>query len=93
MPLYTYHCGSCKQDKDVFLKLSEYDTPVECCDKAMTKVPTIGGIQGDEPAWLDDSVRGALQDTERLRKGLEKPITTRTEWKRHLKEHNIEPVT
>jgi hypothetical protein len=91
MPLYAYHCGQCNKDRDVFLKLSAYNTPVVCCDIAMTKVPTIGGIQSDEPVWLDDSVRGALQDTNRIKKGLEQPITTRTQWKRHLKEHNIEP--
>jgi hypothetical protein len=48
-----------------------------------------GGIQRDEPTWLNDQVRGCLQDDDDIADGMEKPIETRTEYKRYLKEHGI----
>lgn len=38
---------------------------------------TIGGIRTESPTWLNDDVRGALQDMDRVKKKLEAPIETR----------------
>jgi putative FmdB family regulatory protein len=85
MPLYHYKCQNCKTGYDQFLKLADYKTPVPCprCGRIGEKVIT-AQIQRDEPTWLNDEVRGCLQDTES-----EAPIETRTEYKRYLKDNGI----
>ena len=85
MPLYRYECPNCTIEYDQFLKLADYKTPVLCptCGRIGKKVIT-AQIQRDEPTWLNDEVRGCLQDTE-----TEKPIETRTEYKRYLKDNGI----
>lgn len=84
MPLYEYECTECKHNFDRFFPLSEWDNKPLCpeCGKESKKVLT-SNIQRDEPTWLDDTVRGVLQDPS------EKPITNRTEYKRHLKDNGI----
>lgn len=86
MPLYHYECPNCTTEYDQFLKLAEYKIPVPCptCGSTGRKVLT-AQIQRDEPVWLDDSVRGALQDCE----GGDRPIQNRTEYKRYLKDNGI----
>ncbi len=86
MPLYEYQCQNCKNTFETFFSLKKFDvTP--CC-------PDCGGdgdkkftaqIQRDEPIWLDDSVRDALQD----RESDHQHIGTRTEYNRYLKENGI----
>lgn len=85
MPIYHYKCPNCTTEYDQFLKLADYKTPVAChnCGHIGEKVIT-AQIQRDEPTWLNDEVRGCLQDTE-----TEKPIETRTEYKRYLKDNGI----
>ena len=85
MPLYAYECPNCTTEFEQFLKLSEYKTPVSCptCGKIGKKVIT-AQIQRDEPTWLNDEVRSCLQDTD-----TEAPITTRTDYKRYLKDNGI----
>ena len=85
MPLYHYKCQNCTAAYDQFLKLADYKTPVPgpTCGRTGKKVIT-AQIQRDEPTWLNDEVRGCLQDTES-----EAPIETRTEYKRYLKDNGI----
>jgi len=85
MPLFQYECPNCTTEYDQFLPLKQYKTPVPCptCGRTGRKIITCH-VQRDEPTWLDDSVRGCLQDTE-----AEKPIETRTEYKRYLKDNGI----
>ena len=73
MPLYHYKCPNCTTEYDQFLKLADYKTPVPChnCGHIGEKVIT-AQIQRDEPTWLNDEVRGCLQDTE-TEKPIEKP--------------------
>ena len=85
MPIYHYQCPNCKTEYDQFLKLAEYKTPVPCptCGYTGKKVIT-AQIQRDEPTWLNDEVRGCLQDTES-----EAPIENRSQYKRYLKDNGI----
>ena len=57
------------------------------CDCDARKVIALGhgGILRDEAQWIDNGLRIALQDTDRIAQGLEAPIETRTDLKRHLK--------
>lgn len=94
MPLYVYKCKKCDKQHEIFLKLENYREEQFCpvCGQKLEKIPTIGGIEPDQPSWLDHNVIGALQNTDRIAKKLEKPIETRGEWKRYLKENGIEPL-
>jgi len=85
MPLYQYQCPNCDEQFDHFLKLENYKYPVSCptCGRTGKKVLT-AKIQRDEPVWLDDEVRGCLQDTE-----AEPPIENRSAYKRYLKDNGI----
>ena len=86
MPLYEYKCQKCNATFDLYFPLQEWDVQPDC--------PTCGGqgkkvischIQRDEPTWLNDEVRGCIQDTD----GPHKLIETRTDYKRHLKDNGI----
>lgn len=90
MPLYTYECPDHGQF-DAFYRLAERADIAGCpkCGQASRRIIALGhgGIFREEPTWLDDSVRGALQDPS------EKPIETRSELKKWLKDHpNVAPV-
>lgn len=87
MPIYDYECKECKHRFEEFFPLEDWDSKPDCpkCGKESRKILT-AQIQRDEPVWLDDSVRGALQDTDAKN---EKPITNRTEYKRYLKDNGI----
>jgi len=91
MPLYTYECDECKHEFEEVRHLAEYDVHPLCphCQSGHGRhviVQGHGGSHGDEPVWLDDSVRGALQD---LEDPTERPIENRTQYKRHLKDNGI----
>jgi putative FmdB family regulatory protein len=91
MPTYSYHCSTCDNQFDKLLPLDEYNIPQKCpsCDgKKVVKILKVGGIQDDSPAWLDDSVRRQIQDTD----SPHTPITTRTQYKQHLKDNGIIPT-
>lgn len=98
MPLYDYKCQKGHKFEKVY-SLKEYDQgPVPVCpvcgEEETRRVMVIGhgGIQcdsGNDVKWLDSSVIEALQDTDEIAHGREKPIETRTEWKNYLKKNNI----
>lgn len=88
MPLFDYECTRCSHRFEAAFPLAQYDTRPECpaCAGPTQKLMTLGGIQGDQPIWLDNSVRNQLQDTE---DPTERPITTRAEYKKYLKDNGI----
>jgi len=90
MPLYDYECEDCGIEIEEVFKMDEKPTSIECGGCHSTMYPVMveghGGIQTDKPKWIDDSVRGALQGDD------EKPIETRTDYNRALKEKNVEPI-
>jgi putative FmdB family regulatory protein len=95
MPLYDYECSKCDNVQEEFFKVKDKPLWVRCKKCGNMAAPVImvghGGIFREEPVWLDDGVRTALQDTDRVALGLEKPIETRSEYKRYLKENGISP--
>ena len=99
MPLYDFKCRSCEAMQEIFSSIADCPEKIKCdCGGEMKKIITLGhgGIFLDEPSWLSgesgEQIRGALQDTERLAAGLDKPITTRSEHARFLEEHGVVPV-
>lgn len=86
MPLYEYQCQECSNQFDMYFPLREFDVTPECpdCGGDGKKIITVGGIEEDSPAWLNDPV---LQ--ENLQGEGQKPIETRTELKRYMKDNNL----
>lgn len=86
MPLYTYECDACGKQMDRLFKAYGFPTTIPCkCGGVGRKVivPGHGGIQTDgDVKWLP-SARMNLQSD------LEKPVETRGEYKRYLKERGI----
>jgi len=93
MPLYTYECEECGNIFDMHLRLSEIESQPACeeCGGFAKRIITLGhgGIQDDHPVWLDESIRRQLQDTDDPK---EKPIETRSEYNRFLKDTGIIPT-
>lgn len=90
-PLYDYQCQTCENIDEKAYSMKSFPKTCKCskCGGKAKKIINCGGIQRDEPTWLDDAVRGALQDTDNVQAGTERPIETRTELKRYLKKHNL----
>jgi len=93
MPTYLYKCPK-GHTQDVFFKMSEKPETVPCnkrgCRCQARNIPAVGGIQSDDhPLWLNDDLRGALQDTDLIRKGKVKPIESRSEYNEHLRREGL----
>jgi len=87
MPLYEYKCEKCGNPFELYFPLQEWDVIPSCPDcGGEGRKQLTANIQRDEPVWLDDQVRGALQD---LDDPATRPIQNRTEYKRYLKENGI----
>jgi predicted nucleic acid-binding Zn ribbon protein len=93
MPIYMYECPN-GHAHELFFKIVEKPESLNChlCGQEAKQVPSIGGIQGDSPVWLNGEVREVLQDTDRVKKGLEKPIETRGEWEAAKRRLGVECV-
>jgi putative FmdB family regulatory protein len=89
MPVYEFMCNGCKAVFDKFFKMDECPDRLLCpmCDKGEARkvIAFNGAIQSDTPAWINDHLREALQ------KDGEKPIETRTEYEKYLKDNNYVP--
>lgn len=85
MPLYEYECKKCGAITEAFYPMAEKLQKVVCdqCGYLARAIISIGGIQGDEPPWINDDLRGCLQ------KPGERPITNRTEYKAYLRQNNL----
>ncbi len=92
MPLYDYECELCGEIQERFFKQEHFPPMVPCkeCPGMAKKIISFqGGLKGEYPNWIDDSVRWALQtETERRNN----PIKSRSDWERTLKEKDLVPV-
>jgi putative FmdB family regulatory protein len=92
MPLYDFECECGEKTEEVF-KIIECPDAMTCgkCGGMSEKVLSVGhgGLRTDTPKWLDHHVREALQDSDRVAMGLDKPIETRQEWQKHLDNNNL----
>lgn len=86
MPLYEFQCDECGEIFELVYSLAACpvydDCPDPQCEGAIKKlISPPGCLKTDHPAWLNDHVRAVLQ------KEGEKPIETRTEHDRYLKQN------
>lgn len=84
--IYDYVCPECSRKTERVCTVEERVTPFRCvnCSTEMVRVPSFGGgLQTEHPAWLDDNVRGAIQDPSQPK------ITTRTEHDSYCKKQGI----
>jgi len=75
--IYEYKCSYCERRTERVCKMDERNHPFHCleCYNEMTRIPSFGGgLKTEHPVWLDQHVRGAIQDP-----GDKRPITTRKE--------------
>lgn len=89
MPLYQYECSFCKSVVERFHKASRIPKRTRCkCGRAAKRVIAVGGIQCDsinDVKWLE-SARASLQTDHEMRT---RPIESRGQYKRWLKEHGL----
>ncbi len=86
MPLYEYGCDHCGAVTEQVFKMASKPDTVSCpeCGRDARQRVAIGGIESDEPAWLyEPGVRESLQPPE------ERPVATRSEYRRYLKDRGI----
>jgi putative FmdB family regulatory protein len=91
MPLYSYQCLGCGKEFDEFYRVDDYPQTRKCADPkcpglAIKIIAARGVVLSDTPAWLDRYVQGALLDVDSKHF---RPIESRTELKRHMKQNGI----
>lgn len=87
MPIYDYECQHCGNKQEAFFKIGDKPDDIPCvCGKEAVKVLSAGMVIGDDmPAWMrQPETLGCLQSA-----GDKHRITTRGEYNRYLKTHNI----
>ena len=96
MPLFDFQCISCYARAEKVMKVAEPRDNLKCevCGGPLKRIIVLGhgGFQSTEPKWLDEHVRGCLQDEEAVAAGFEKPIENRADYDRYLKQHDIVPT-
>jgi len=81
MPIYMYEC-SCGKEFDEFHKINDRDDPTFCDCGNQAKRVISSSIFRDQPTWLNSACKVLQPDGE-------KPIESRGEFKRYLKDNNI----
>jgi len=89
MPLYSFECTNCTNAQEEFYKIADCPTKIKCrkCGEWAIKVIAIGhgGLQCDsmtDVPWLESAVMNLQPDGER-------PVETRGQYNRYLKDHGI----
>jgi putative FmdB family regulatory protein len=88
MPLYSFECQKCKTIKEKFFHMEECPKSILCdCGGKAKKILTAGhgGIQTDSDViWMPSAIKTLQREGER-------PIETRTEYRKYLKKNNLIP--
>lgn len=84
-PVYAWICDDCGTTFDQAFKMADKPDSLPCpCGKQARQKVCIGGVVGDElPTWFDREARGSLQQAS------ERPIASRGELNRYLKDRDI----
>lgn len=89
MPLYDFMCDSCGKIKEKFFHINDCPEAIECeCGKKAKKIISVGhgGIFTDNDViWLESASKVLI-------KPHEKPLTTRGEYKRYLKDNGLQAI-
>jgi putative FmdB family regulatory protein len=90
MPLYQYECRQCGKEQEIYWTIAGRVNEVDCdCGGKARRVMAIGGVIGDEmPAWMrHPETLGCLQCSG------DRKISSRSEYKRYLKERNLSEMS
>lgn len=85
--LYEYECKKCTKIHERIFKVTKFPNTIKCesCGGRAHKILSRTAIQTDnDVTWLSSA-------SEALTKHHEPPLTTRTEYKRYLKDNHLEP--
>ena len=87
MPVYEYECKKCKAIQECIYHIEERLPQVKCkkCGGTAVRVLSLGGIQCDSAGditWMPSALKVLQRDHE-------KPIETRGEYKRYLKDNKL----
>lgn len=88
MPTYEYRCEKCCFTFEKISSIKDMERTQECpyCKEIAKLQVSKGFTFGDEAAWINDHVRGSLQDDSQIRKN---PIKTRSELNSYLKKNDL----
>ena len=88
MPVYEYRCSSCDNFFEKATAIADMKRIETCpkCEAFASLQVSQGYTFGDEAVWINHDLRGSLQDPKNMKNH---PITTRSEYKKHLKENDI----
>lgn len=87
-PLYEYQCQECNKIHERTFRIVDFPENIPCveCGGRANKIISLGAIQTDgDVKWLPSAVKVLQPDHER-------PIATRGEYKRYLKDKGIQPI-
>lgn len=88
MPIYEFKCKRCRKVTEQFHSVDGCPQSIKCsCGKMAKKIISRGSIQCDslnDVKWLPSACQTLQPDGER-------PITSRTEHKKYLRDHGIQP--
>ena len=87
MPLYEYECKKCKTVQERFYHIEDRRAHVRCneCGGKAVRILSIGSVQCDSVGdinWMPSALKVLQRDHE-------KPIETRGEYRRYLKENKL----
>jgi putative FmdB family regulatory protein len=87
MPIYEYECGK-GHKTERFFRIKERKKFIECpeCKERAKRAVTRHSAFESAPKWINDEVRGSLQD---LSVPGTIPITSRRQLNEHLKMNNL----
>jgi putative FmdB family regulatory protein len=89
MPIYEYQCDTCGITFDRVFKVSSRPTELICYDcggRARQVILTPPATHGEEASWVTEAALAARKEQRFPHKG-NKPIETRSEWKKWVKEN------
>lgn len=88
MPLYLYKCEHCENTFEKVLPLKEYKEKPDCpeCGWQSKKIMALGGIQDDNPVWIDRDLIKQLQDIDNPNI---RPISSRTDYNKYLRDNGL----
>lgn len=88
--LYEFQCKSCQKVQERIFKVSDCPANVSCpCGGVAKKILSRIAVHTDgDVSWIPSAAQ-ILQSDRELRTN---PITTRTEWKKYIQDHNLTPI-
>ena len=88
MPIYEFSCEKCDKVSEMMFGINDFPETItcQCGEKAKKILSTHGSVLTDgDVTWMPSA-------SDALVKHHEPPVTTRTEYRRYLKENKLVPI-